>query len=254
LNDPEFVLKTLIQENGRFLKTTELLWMVRNPEVAKWLDRWTWMNEFTQATRRGQFASYARLSWRSGQAKLLHECPLQPFIDGKVIQWDNNSLEAISVHQWAVLHRHQFRRYLRLTITEDHPPVRTINKLLRKLGYQVEQVCWKGSRGERERQYSITNLEDTDRDTILKALEERFIQHLEQKEGISNPQSPVPVIATSIDIHPVASCDPKPQPDWSKCPPEVLEIMQASWADAENAHQRQLVLDVIDEYGKAIAS
>ncbi|MEP1079442.1 hypothetical protein NDI52_28945 [Leptolyngbya sp. PL-A3] len=253
LNDPQFILKILVEDNGRFLKTAELLWMARNPKAAQWLDRWTWMNELTQATRRGHFASYTRLSFRSGQAKLLNECPLQPFIDGKVGQWDNNSREAIAVHQWAVLRRHQFRRYLRLNISQDHPPVKTVNKLLRKLGYEVKHQGWKGSREQRERQYGIANLQDTDRDAIVKALEERFIKRLEDKEGISDPADSVPVIAACIEIPPLPSCDHGPQPDWSKCPQDVLVMMQAAWADAENEHQRQAVLDAIAEYGRAVA-
>lgn len=252
LNDPHFILKALVENNGRFLKTAELLWMARNPKVAQWLDRWTWMNEFTQATRRGQFASYTRLSFRSGQAKLLSECPLQPFIDGTIEQWDNNCWEAIAVHQWAVLHRHQFRRYLRLTVAEDHPPVKTVNKLLRKLGYEVKHQGWKGSRDQRERQYSITNLEDADREAILKALEERFIKRLKEKEGIAEAEDAVPVIATCIEIPLLPSCDHGPQPDWSRCPQDVLEIMQAAWVDAENAKQRQVVLDAIAEYGRVL--
>lgn len=253
LNNPQFILKALVEDNGRFLKTAELLWMARNPKAAQWLDRWTWMHEFTQATRRAQFASYTRLSFRSGQAKLLNECPLQPFIEGKVEQWDNNCWEAIAVHQWAVLHRHQFRRYLRLNIAEDHPPVKTVNKLLRKLGYEVKHQGWKGSRDQRERQYSITNLEDADREAILKALEERFIKRLKEKEGIAETEDAVPVIATCIEIPLLPSCDHGPQPDWSRCPQDVLEIMQAAWVDAENAKQRQVVLDALAEYGRAIA-
>lgn len=252
LDNPQFVLKTLVKDNGRFLKTAELLWMTQNSKAAQWLDRWTWMNEFTQATRRGQFVSYNRLSFRSAQAKLMNECPLQPFMEGKLLQWDNNSPEVISVHDWALRNRDQFRRYLRLTIAEDHPSVRTVNKLLRKLGYQVKQVGWKGSREDRERQYSITNLEDADRDAILKALEERFIKHLNQKEGIPDPEAGVSVIAACIEISPLSSCDHLEKPDWSKCPSEVLEILQTAWAEAENEHQRQVILDTILEYTEAM--
>ncbi|MBD2157321.1 hypothetical protein [Leptolyngbya sp. FACHB-16] len=254
LNNPDFVLKTIILDNGRFLKTAELLWMARNPQAAQWLDRWTWLNEFTQATRRGQFVSYSRLSWRSGQAKLLHECPLHPFIEGKVEQWDNNSPEAIAVYKWALLRSHQFRRYLRLNISPTHTPVRTINKILRKLGFVVEEIGWKGGRENRERQYVITNLKDTDRNAILEALEERFMKRLEDKEGVSIPETPPAMIATCLDIPPLPSCDHKLQPDWTKCPLEILSMMQSLWADAKNEYQKQAVLDTVAQYGRAIAS
>ena len=111
----------------------------------------------------------------------LSECPLLPFIEGKVPRWDNKTPEAIAVHQWALLRRPQIWRYLRLNVLEDHPPVRTVNKLLRKLSYTVQEKGWKGGRTDRQRQYIISNLQDVDRGTILQTLEERFINRLEKE-------------------------------------------------------------------------
>jgi hypothetical protein len=253
LNDPEFVLKVLVQNNGRFLRTAELLWIARNPEVAKWLDRWTWTKEFNQATRRGQFVSYTRLSWRSAQAKLLHECPLHPFMDGKIEQWDNKSPGAIAVHQWAVLHRRQLHRYLRLNISEDHSPVTTVNKLLRKLGYTVKFQGWKGSEKDRERQYSIVNREDADRDAILNALNERFIKHLEQKEGIAAPATSAPMITTCLNTSSPSTCDHPEEPEGANKPPKELETWEIAWMNAKDEHQRQTILDAFQEYMRHIA-
>lgn len=103
----------------------------------------------------------------------------QPFIDGKVVQWDNNTVEVLAVHQWALLYRTQLRKHLRLNVSDEHPPVRTVNKLLRRLGYQVKQLCWKGSREDRERQYSIENFQDVDRNEALKTLEDQFTKRLQ---------------------------------------------------------------------------
>ncbi|MEP1080242.1 hypothetical protein NDI52_33305 [Leptolyngbya sp. PL-A3] len=253
LDNPEFVLKVIVQDSGRFLKTAELLWMSRNPRAAEWLDRWTWINEFTQAAKRDQFVSYARLSWRSGQAKLLNECPLQPFIDGRILQWDNNTPEAIAVHRWALMRKHQLRRYLRLNVSETHTPVTTVNKLLRYLKFEVQHVGWKGSREERERQYNISNLQDFDRETIIKALEERFIKRLQDKEGTSEPSESIPVIATRIDNLPLTSCDHRPQPDWSICPPEWVEDFKKAWSVAITAEERVQVIADVESFREAIA-
>ena len=106
--------------------------------------------------------------------QLLDDCPLLPFIEGKVPRWDNKTPQAIAVHQWALLRRPQIWRCLRLNVLEAHPPVRTVNKLLRKLGYTVEEIGWKGGRSDRQRQYIISNLRDMDRGIILQTLGEHF--------------------------------------------------------------------------------
>jgi hypothetical protein len=206
LSNSDFLLKTVVQEDGRFLKAAELLWLAQNPEAAKLIDRWNWSGAFSQAAKRNKIVWLPKLSNRSAQAKLLNECPLLPFIDGKVEQWCNSSPEAIAVHQWAVLQAPQLRRHLRLTVEESHEPVKTVNKLLRKLGYEPKQCGWVGrtrtTKGDRL--YVISNREDTDRNAILAALSERFLKRCEDK-GESVEQTSV--IATRIDISPATSCD-----------------------------------------------
>lgn len=227
LNDPNFVLKAIIRERGRFLKNTELLWMARHPEAAKQINRWNWLNAFTGAAKHSRFVPIHQLSVVSAQAKLLNECPLKPFIDGEVTDWDNNTPEGIAVHQWALLHARQFRRYLRLTIKEEHEPVKTVNKLLRKLGFEVEKVSRKGSRGERECQYAITNREDTDRELILKALTERFLKSCETKgEAPTEPQ------LSQATTHPLELPSIETPSEWST--PEALADVKTWWELADS--------------------
>jgi hypothetical protein len=224
LDDAEFCLKAVIQHNGRFLKSAELLWKAQNPDAAKAIDRWRWSNAFSQSAQTGRIVIIHRLSNHSAQAKLLHECPLQPFIDGKLQRFDNNTTEAIAVHQWALLHNRQFRRHLRITVSENHTPVQTVNKLLRKLGFAIDKLGWKGSRANRVRQYQIANLQDCDRDAILKALTERFISRCEEK---GQP----PVIATRMEDLIPASCDHRLE-NWLT--PECLDDVRTMWAQADS--------------------
>ena len=228
LDTAEFCLKAVIQQNGRFLKSAEMLWKVKNPDAAKQIDRWNWSNAFSQSAQTGRIVILHRLSNNSAQAKLLHECPLQPFINGKVKQYNNNTTEAIAVHQWALLHNRQFRRHLRINISESHTPVQTVNKLLRKLGFEVDNVGWKGSREERQRQYQISNLQDCDRDAILKALTERFISRCEDK-------GETPVIATRIEDLTPTSCDHHLE-QWFTS--ECLEDVRLMWIQAESEEVR----------------
>lgn len=183
LNDAEFIKRVIVEHHGRFLKATELLWMTRNPEIAQHLDRWSWESQHTKAGQTGQFVILHKLSVRSGQAKLLNECPLQPFICGEVEFYTNDSLEAIAVKDWALLHNRQFRRYLRLTIKEEHTPVKVVNKILRKLRFEPQSVKRPGGLGGRDRVWAIANEQaDLDRTLILESLTRRFNEKIEQKE------------------------------------------------------------------------
>lgn len=228
LDDAEFCLKAVIHQNGRFLRSAEMLWKAKNPDAAKAIDRWNWSNAFSQSAQTGRIVIIHRLSNHSAQAKLLHECPLQPFIDGKVQRFDNNTDEAIAVHQWALLHNRQFRRHLRITVSENHTPVQTVNKLLRKLGFEIDKLGWKGSRAERVRQYQIANLQDCDRDAILKALTERFISRCEEKGETT-------VIATRREDLIPTSCDHELD-KWLT--PESLNDVRSMWTQADSEEMR----------------
>ncbi|MDX2096840.1 MAG: hypothetical protein SFW36_03620, partial [Leptolyngbyaceae cyanobacterium bins.59] len=193
LNQVDFVLKTIVQNQGQFLRSTELLWLSQHPEEARQLDRWSWGNSFSQSAKTGRFVVVHQLSNRSALARLLSLCPLQSFMNGEIEQWDNRTPHVLEVHQWAKLHRDQLRRYARLTVSEndDLHPVKTVNKILRKLYGRdgIEEVGWKGSRENRQRQYQLVNREDQDRETILKALSDRFESRQRSRDRNSSNNS-----------------------------------------------------------------
>ncbi|MEP1059490.1 MULTISPECIES: hypothetical protein [Cyanophyceae] len=237
LDDVEFALKAVTENNGKFLKSAELLWLAQNPEAAKQLDRWNWLGAFTNAGKRQEIIWLPKLSCRSAQAKLLHECPLLPFIEGKITEWGKNTLEAIAVHEWAVLHLHQFRRYLRLTIYKDHSPVKTVNKLLRKLGFDVTTCGRKGKKGEQEYQYCLNNLENCDRDLILKALTERFLQSCTDKGDEALVEATSGVAAHTRAVIPTHTSEVSP--DWWT--PESLANVKSLWQQADSSEVREVV-------------
>ncbi|PSB30173.1 hypothetical protein [Stenomitos frigidus] len=247
LSDVDFALKAVIAKRGRFLKTTEMLWLSQHPEAAQQINRWDWLYQVSTAAKRNQFVVVHRLSVVAGKAKLLHECPLHPFIDGNVLEWDSATPEAIAVHEWALLHARQFRRYLRLTITPKHTPTQTVNKLLRKLGYEADQVSRKGKRGDRECQYTITNREDIDREIILKALTERFLSRCEEKQ--KEPSHTVRAEANCDYGH---SSDPSGEPTSGHAPPswfskEELDNIRQMWDAADCEEARSAIRQIIPQ-------
>lgn len=176
MDDADFLLKAFVGDRGRFSKATELLWLSQNPEFAKALDRWNWGHHCTRGMQQGEMIWLPKLSNRSAQAKLMSECPLEPFISGKIATWNKDTPEAIAVKDWAVLRSRQFRRHLRLSFTADMSPVKIVNKLLRKLGFEIEETGTKGGKHGRGQvsQYRIANLDDIDRELILNSLSERL--------------------------------------------------------------------------------
>ena len=81
--------------------------------AATLIDQWSWSTTLGQASARHEMVWLPSLSTCSARAKLMSECPLNPFLDGAIAQWDNNTQEAIAVHEWVYFHRNEFRRYLR---------------------------------------------------------------------------------------------------------------------------------------------
>ena len=183
LDSVEFVRKVVIDDRGNFLKRVERYWIMLNPEAAKWLDRWNWLNHYTSATKRDEWVTPQKLSMRSAQAKLLSECPLIPFINGTVEEWGDQTLEAIAVKQWALERKQQLYRYLSKPIREAQSPKAIVNKLLRLIGIEVEERRRVGGRGQQERLYGATNLKDGDRNQILESLSQRFERRLDEKEA-----------------------------------------------------------------------
>ena len=186
LDDAQFALKAVVKDSGKFLKVTEELWLMQNPEAAKSIDRWSLMGALTQAAKRKDMLWTPGISFRAARANLLSNAPFDPFLSGQVRTWNNNTPEAIALHQWGVFHRHPLKRLAGLTIKAEHDPVKTVNKLLRKIGFEIEQGKFEGrSRkvpGSGFRNYSISNFADADRDAILQALTERFLNRLQDKD------------------------------------------------------------------------
>jgi len=187
LGNVDFVLKAIIQKNQQFLKNTKFLWLMQNPEFAKAIDRWTWFGAFNRAAKRDEIVIWHRLSIQSTQADLLNQCPLEPFISGQVKQWANTTPQAIAVKEWALFRAKQLKQYLRLIVKPEHSPIQVLNKLLKRLGFECKLARRQGARGVQIAWYHIINLNDVDRDQILKSLTERFKldckKHSEPTEG-----------------------------------------------------------------------
>lgn len=164
----DFLLKAAIQNQGRFLKQSELLWMIQHPEAAKEIDRRSFIHKieksvFVWLPKLKQTSLLADLMQRSGYCSLLSEAEYRES-DEQVQLFKN----------WAVWNRDEIRRILGLTIKPEHSAITILNKFHKKLGYKPEVVRKEGGRGQQERIWKISNFHDVDRDAIFEALTQKY--------------------------------------------------------------------------------
>lgn len=171
LDNPDFVFKTLIQDRGKFLKSTELLWAVQNPELQRQIDRADLYGKIQRQARRGEIVWRPDIKSKAIQADLIARSPLMDCLTDLAYSEDSEHVQRFK--EWTLWNKAEIKRVLRLTVKDDHSGCKILNKFLRKLGYELSESK-KGARGEQVRWYRISNLHDLDRDVILKALSERF--------------------------------------------------------------------------------
>ncbi|BAS57224.1 hypothetical protein NIES2135_34210 [Leptolyngbya boryana NIES-2135] len=190
LDDVEFVLKAFISDRGNFSRGAERYWLMQHPEIAKTLDRWELHGKYTNAVKNKLFVPIHRIRHRYAQSKTLNnlESLLNPFIDGTIAEWDDNTPEAKAIWDYfnaegdelAKKRRETISTYNRLSIHPKRKPAAIVNTLLRHIGFATEEVSQKGRRKERTRQYAIVDREDADRNLIIEALQRRFIQRCKE--------------------------------------------------------------------------
>lgn len=247
LNDVDFVRKVIVDDRSSFLRRTERYWLLLNPEAATWLDRWNWFSNYSTAAKRDEWVAPQKLSNRSGQTKLLVDCPLIPFVNGTVPKWGDDTPEAIAVKQWAMERRQQLRRYYRSSIHEGQSPKKIVNTLLRLIGVEVtKDPKKKGGRGKQQRIYFALNLEDIDRDTILTSLSERFERRLQEKEnGSQNLQltNTMQVLTTPLIIEeaPISETAPERPFCVASIPVAPLQSVPLQASDLEVSEAVQAV-------------
>jgi hypothetical protein len=181
----DFLLKAVIQNQGRFLKQSELLWMIQHPEVAREIDQRSFISRidksaFVWLPKVKQTSLITDLMQRSGYDVLLSEAEYRES-DEKVQLFKN----------WAVWNRDEVRRILGLTIKREHSAITILNKFHKKLGYKPEVARKEGARGQQERIWKLSNYHDGDRDAIFKALTRKYRDLLPQPTAKTYPPDTV---------------------------------------------------------------
>ena len=187
----DFILKAVVENRGRFLRSTELLWMVENPEIASILDK-----RAMEKAASGPFIMLHRFSHHRLKADLMRaHRQLLELTDGREYREGDSILQ--EVREIALNRAGEIWRVLGLCVKPEHSAVKVANKLLKRLGFEAMVARKEGGRGEQERiwQVDLTTSHVEHRETILAALTRKLAPLLDETvsqsesgiEGIENP-------------------------------------------------------------------
>lgn len=242
LDNPEFVRKVIVQDRGRFLRETMLLWLTDHPDIAAHLDVQTYRAQLGKP-----FVIYRRLSHNRAKVETLALTGIKQLASG--IEYQEADPVVQQIKENALKQKREIRRYLKLNVNEDQTAIAICNKLLKRLGFSPDVIRKEGPRGQQIRIWAVADAACDHREAIFKAFEQRFEKWLKP----NNDEGSDPGSHDFTELKPLTEIVTTVEPDWSLCPPDVLEIMQESWAEAEDEAQRRAVLDAVADYGRAIA-
>lgn len=190
----DFLLKSVIRDQGKFLKQIELLWMIQNPEIAKLIDRRSFLNKIEKAAfvwlpKVRQTSLIADLMNRSGYLSLLSNA-----------EYRESDEKVQLFKKWALWNSNEIRRVLGLTVNREHSAIKILNKFHKKLGYEAKVIRKEGGRGQQERIWQLVNYHDSDRDAILTALTRKYEDLIPQQA--LEPYHRDTVVTTFSNNHP----------------------------------------------------
>ena len=164
IKEARFYREVFVENDGEFLNQVKWDWGSQNLEVVRILEK----AKLDTAIDSGECVQAAMDFWYK-KAELLHYLKLTELCNRSYTREDYRLLE---VYERCVDYREEIRLYFDLEVSPNESPVRTVNKLLRKLhGFDVEQVKCVGSNGNQLRVYQVGDRRKQTRHEVCQALE-----------------------------------------------------------------------------------
>ena len=179
----DFILKAVVENRGRFLRSTELLWMVENPEIASILDK-----KAMEKAAVGPFIMLRRFSHHRLKADLIRaHRQLLELTDGREYREGDSILQ--EVREIALNRAGEIWRVLGLCVKPEHSAVTIANKFLKRLGFDAMVARKEGGRGKQERIWKVdlSTSHVEHRETILTALTRKLAPLLGEAESFAEP-------------------------------------------------------------------
>ncbi|MBD1930374.1 MULTISPECIES: plasmid replication protein, CyRepA1 family [Cyanophyceae] len=192
---PEFVYKAAIAEHGQWLRQIKLYWSCLNPDKVALLDKKTWFYHLAKI-----LPFLPDIRTYSFQVKVLRDLRLLELIEsGEVLS--NSHPQVQQSAQRAFKDRRRIKTALNLTIKLRKPgdakskgqtPMQIVSRLLERLGVELEQLGY--DHKQEEWLYGINEefWHDSDRNGVLRALDEKYADLTAQVPAASNLRAEEP--------------------------------------------------------------
>jgi hypothetical protein len=179
----EFLMAAVTKERGAYLRACTLAFMVANPRLAHQLDA-----EAYAAQKLQPHILLKRVPRLRQKVELFGQMADQitDLASGREYREDDPAV--IAIQSIALQKGFGFWSLFGLNIRPEgvdssgrtiNSAIATVNKIIKKLGYQSKVVSKEGARGNQIRIYQITNANCPHRQTILDALERKYGEKLE---------------------------------------------------------------------------
>ncbi|MCY7277656.1 MAG: hypothetical protein LH702_28945 [Phormidesmis sp. CAN_BIN44] len=236
LDDVDFVLKSIIENSGRFKRQTEFLFLCQNSDIASFLDKRAFESQLDKPfmlLRRFRH-NRVKVDLMAGGFDMLMQ-----IVHSSNYRESDETLQ--NFKQWAVKNAFEIGRVYEMKVTEEQTAITIANKFLKNLGYETESVKHEGSGRNGEKRSRIWQVIDADcphRQEILKAL--RLKWEREFSKGAYT------VLNTEEPLNKTVYATSEMQPDLERwLSPDSLKEIHQQWASAETEEEREIWRQVI---------
>ena len=169
----EFLMETYTRNRGEYLRECKLNFFLDKPNLVNSLDRRLFDKQLTQS-----HIIHSRVPKLSRKVDLLAPIAkhLEDLASGREYRADDPAV--LAIQEWGLKENYLFWALFGLAIKSDdgrNSSVGTVNKILKKLGYESSRVSQVGGRSEQKiGVYQVSNSECPHRITIYQALTEKY--------------------------------------------------------------------------------
>ncbi len=172
---PNFVHKAIVNDYRCWLNRVKLFWYCQNPEKTKFIDKGYLKSKIVNLRGVTLLSDFRTLS---PKVKLIHDLGLFALIDlnDPEREYSGKDEEVIKFKERAYFLRYKIYQSFGLTVTLKTDPIKLIEKLLERLGLDLESTGQRRVGEERIRYYRLDpdKLLDPDRLQVLAALDRKY--------------------------------------------------------------------------------
>jgi hypothetical protein len=187
LDDPDFVLNAIVKDRGRIAKAAKMRMVMSDRKLATALDKEIY----------GKLEQLPHINKKHVPVNTLtHDlfAPIKQELDLLVsgCQYRRDDAEVKRVSEYLIKRKNEIYRLLGLSMCEEVPgaahttPIANVNKVLKKLGYDVKCKHQLAEGKNRPRTYAVTNFDCTYTKQIMDSLKLKYKELMTATNEVSN--------------------------------------------------------------------